>query len=100
MELKAKWKKIEKDYEHDKVLVRKEDGIPLPGEECLIVGTYVDDYSRRVRIGIVIGRWGLNEEFMLPDFYTDFNPLYWDYLEIKNPIKIAIGEKVENKGVY
>ena len=106
MTIKAEWKKVLNNNEDGKLAV---EGIYLDdlernpnydenaqllenGTNCIIAGTYVDEDTNEVSIGYLPAFWWYNGFIMPDDYFNCFRPLYWDFMNIENPIKLSIGE--------
>ena len=102
MTIKAEWKKVLNNNDFGKLAVEKKyvEGISDDDDEqsledgtlCIVAGTYVEDDTNEVKIGYLPGAWYKNDFIIPDDFYNSFRPLYWDFLNIENPIELKISE--------
>lgn len=93
MTIKAEWKKILNNNEDGKLAVEEQYKNELEnGINCIIAGTYVDEDTNEVSIGYLPAFWWYNGFIMPEDYFNCFRPLYWDFMNIENPIKLSIGD--------
>jgi len=106
MKVKVEWKRVVKDAEHSGYFTAINEDLEKVemdnGQPCIIAGTYLlddGDNDNKVQIGYITAVWYLGGFLIPEDFYKSFYPLYWDKLDLENPIHIAIGVKFENKNL-